>query len=155
MTKEERNRQKAMTQVYKNVPAGRDKLRGTFKNGDKWAVCDTYRFIRTKNRPEDIPESMGTDLDLLVSPEMKLGKVVYLPTAEEIKEYTKARGLTRVRNPGQIEALPDWWCNPFYLLDMVQAFPDAVYYTPKNSCTPIYGECEDGDAVLCPVRHLY
>lgn len=153
MTREERARQSAMDQIYQNVPFSREKLNGTFQSGDMWAVCDTYRFIRSKNRPQDIPECMGVNIDALVHDEYRQGEIVYLPTVSEIKEHIKAHGFTRVRKPGQIEALPGWWCNPFYLLDMVKAMPDAVYYKPKNSCSPLYCEAEDGDALLCPVRH--
>jgi hypothetical protein len=153
MTKKERARQSAMNRVYQNCPEVYESINGTFKNGDMWAVCDSYRFIRSQNRPQDIPESMGMDLDTVIPCDAKNGSIVYLPTVSEIKEHINAHGLTRVRKPGMIEAIPGWWCNPFYLLDMVQAFPDAVYYKPSNATTALYCECEDGDALLFPVRH--
>lgn len=155
MTREEKNRLNAINHVYKNSYAqrGREALHGTFKSGDMWAVCDSYRFIRTKNRPQELPESRGINIEMCIPNDAKHGEKCIMPTAQEIKEYTKAHGFTRVRNPGMIEAFPGWWCNPFYLLDMVQAFPDAVYYKPSNATTALYCESEDGDALLCPVRH--
>ena len=149
MTREERSRQSAIKAIYQNSIS--DKLKGTFQSGDKWAVCDGFRFIRTSNRPKDIPDCTGMDLGR-VTENVERGKVVCPPSAHEINEFIKERFMTRHRNLLPIEALPGWWCNPFYLLDMVKAMPDAVYYKPKNRLSPLYCESEDGDALLLPVR---
>ena len=143
----------ALKKVVKNVPPGMDRLRGIFQIGDRWAVCDGYRFIRVENKPESIPEALGgVDLDHAIPQNAKQAEVVELPSVVEIKSFIASHKIGR----GQIEpmeALPGWWCNAQYLLDMVQALPDGKAYKPEKNISPLYYEAEDGDALLLPVRH--
>lgn len=78
-----------------------------------------------------------------------------LPSTAKIKnaiaDLKSKYGKEWKRKP--IEALPGWWCNPQYLLDMVQALPGGTARAPKNERSPLYYESEDGDALLLPVRH--
>lgn len=145
----------AITRVYKAAFAmPRENLRGCFPSGDKWAICDGHRFIRLNSKPESVPECFGgVDLEKLIPQER--GEEVELPTAGQIKtaiaELKAKHGKDWKHEP--IEALPGWWCNPQYLLDMVQALPNGKAYRPAKHNAPLYYESDDGDALLLPVRH--
>ena len=143
----------ALKKVVKNVPEYQERMKGIFKSGERWAVCDGYRFIRVENKPESIPETdFDMDLDQTIPQNAKQAEVVELPSAVEIKSFIASHRIGR----GQIEpmeALPGWWCNAQYLLDMVQALPNGKAYKPEKNISPLYYEAEDGDAVLLPVRH--
>lgn len=146
----------ALNRIFKGMDNYRPNLYGMFKSGDLWAICDGYRFIRTTDKPESIPECMGgLDLDKLIPQCSKGGEVVSLPSISEIKAAIadlKARyGREWKSNP--IEPISGWWCNAQYLLDMVQALPDGTAYRPESPHKPLYYRSEDGDAVLLPVRH--
>ena len=148
----------ALNRVIKNVPDYREGLKGLLPSGDRWAVCDGYRFIRVQNKPESIPEAknpMELDLDKTVPQGAKDGGEITLPSVAQIKasiaNLRAKHGRDWQRHP--MEAVPGWWCNAQYLLDMVQALPGGVAYQPKNEYTPMYYESAEGDAVLLPVRH--
>lgn len=151
-------RMAAIKRVYKSAASqGRECYRGAFRSGDRWAICDGYRFIRLNSKPESIPECAGgVDLDKSIPQDVQNSEVVTLPNAAEIKaaiaELKSKYGRDwNYKHP--IEALPGWWCNAQYLLDMVQALPDGTAYAPKNCYSPLYYHSEDGDAILLPVRH--
>lgn len=150
----------ALNRVYKSAAAGvRENLHGFFPSGDRWALCDGYRFIRVNSKPESIPMAPESpnplDLDRAIPQGAREAEPVSLPSAAAIKAAIaelKARyGKEWKYQP--YEALPGWWCNPQYLLDMVQALPDGTAYAPKNDKAPLYYESENGDALLLPVRH--
>lgn len=147
----------AITRVYKSACRHTSrKFNGMFKSGERWAVCDGYRFIRIKNRPESIPETeCDLDLDKTVPKDATSAEVVELPSVVQIKaEIAKLKaqyGRDWQRHP--IEALPGWWCNAQYLLDMVEALPGGVAHQPEKYCSPLYYHSNDGDAILLPVRH--
>lgn len=151
-------RMAAIRRIYKSAAdRNNQKFSGTFPSGDRWAICDGYRFIRLNSKPESIPECMGgIDLDQSIPAGAENAEVVTLPTVTDIKaaiaELKSKYGKDwNYKHP--IEALPGWWCNAQYLLDMVQALPDGTAYAPKNYYSPLYYHSEDGDAVLLPVRH--
>ena len=150
----------AIQRVYKSAQKqGRESFRGAFKSGDRWAICDGYRFIRLNEKPNSVPEcSADIDLDGRVIPvDARTAEEVTLPTVAEIKAHiadckAKYGSKWARRRESAIEAVPGWWCNPNYLLDMVQALPNGVAHLPSKPIAPMYYESEDGDAVLLPVR---
>lgn len=150
----------ALNRIYKSaLDNHRENLHGFFPNGDRWALCDGYRFVRVNSKPESIPEApqKGDPLDLSrsIPAGAEDAEIVTLPTVAEIKaaiaDLRSRYGRDWKRNP--IEALPGWWCNAQYLLDMVQALPGGIAYKPEKYCTPLYYKSADGDALLLPVRH--
>lgn len=147
----------ALTNVYKSaLSMPREGLHGAFKSGDRWAVCDGYRFIRVNSKPESIPEADGgVNLDACIPPDVRAADVVDLPNVAEIKAAMadlKAK-YGRDWREKPIEAAPGWWCRPKFLLDMIQALPGGKAYRPKGGTSAMYYESEDGDALLLPVRH--
>lgn len=150
----------ALNRIYKNCADSRPSLKGFFPSGDRWAICDGYRFIRLNSKPESIPEAPQAvkplDLDKIILADALNSEVVNLPSAAEVKAAIadlKSKYGRDWNNRHPIEALPGWWCNPQYLLDMIQALPDGTAHKPENCYSPLYYHSEDGDAILLPVRH--
>lgn len=143
----------ALKRVWKNASPYEERLNGIFKSGERWAVCDGYRWIRVNSKPESIPECMcDLDLDKTIPADAKQGEVVELPSAVEIKSFIASHKIRRGKTE-PMEALPGWWCDPQFLLDLIQALPDGKAYRPGKPFAPLYVEAEDGDAILLPVRH--
>lgn len=153
-------RTSALNRIYKSACSfTRKGFDGVFPSGDRWALCDGYRFVRLNVKPESYPErENAVDLDRAIPAGAADAETVELPTVQEIKAHlaaVKARYGRKWKNYAEshIEALPGWWCNPEYLLDMVQALPGGTAHAPKNSLSPLYYESPDGDALLLPSRH--
>lgn len=154
----------ALKRIYKSCAAShRESLRGFFPSGDRWALCDGYRFIRLNSKPESIPDAPPApeyfNLDGCIPADARDAEPVELPTAAEIKAHIADRKAKhgkkwRTNSDAAIQALPGWWCNPEYLLDMIQALPGGVAYKPGGPFKPLYIESPDGDALLLPVRHV-
>lgn len=152
----------AMKRIYKGCSDSRPMLKGLFKSGDRWALCDGYRFIRVSSKPESIPEASTMpggeepiNLDKCIPDESRYSEAVTVPTAAEIRAFMAANKIKSGRGVtyNAMEALPGWWCNPAYLLDAVQALPGAIFHKPKSHYSPLYFESETGDGMLLPVRH--
>jgi hypothetical protein len=150
----------ALNRIYKSACCmTRKGFDGVFPSAGRWALCDGYRFVRLNVKPESYPERENTiDLEQAIPEASRYSEAVELPTVAEIKAHladVKARFGRKWRNysDSHIEALPGWWCNPDYLLDMVQALPGGTAHLPKNSISPLYYESPDGDALLLPCRH--
>ena len=146
----------AINRIYKSAAGNvRESLRGIYKSDGRWAICDGYRFIRLNVKPDSIPECAGLDLSKTIPQDAKDGEEVTLPGVAEIKaqiaELKAKYGKGWKYQP--VKAFDGWWCNPQYLLDMVQALPNGKAYRPKNYYSPLYYESEDGDALLLPARH--
>lgn len=146
----------ALNRVYKSCPTSRENMRGIFRSGERWAICDGFRFIRVNSKPESIPECAGNfDIDKTIPKNVRENEVVELPSVADIKAAIanlKAKHGKGWKNE-PIELLPGWWCNPQYALDMVQIFPVGKAYRPEYPHSPLYYEAEEGDALLLPVRH--
>lgn len=148
----------AVKRIYKSaLSMPNASLHGATRSGDRWSICDGYRFIRLNSKPESIPEvhGLGFDPEKAIPAGARDAEPVTLPTVAELKEKIAAlkaeHGRAWTREP--IEALPGWWCNPQYLLDMVQALPGGTAYAPAGRVSPLYYESPDGDALLLPVNH--
>lgn len=146
----------AINRIYKSAASSTaESLHGIYKSDGKWAICDGYRFIRLNVKPESIPECAGADLSRAIPKDAKCGEEVTLPGAAEIKaqiaELKAKYGKGWKYQP--IKVFDGWWCNPQYLLDMVQALPNGKAYRPAKHTSPLYYESEDGDAMILPVRH--
>lgn len=154
-------RMAAIKRIYKSASSGRrEDLHGAFRSGDRWALCDGYRFIRLNSKPDSIPEAPQKgdpfDLDKCIPQGACYAETVSLPSESAIKaeiaNLKSKYGRDWDRHP--MEALPGWWCNAQYLLDMVQAIPDGVAYKPEKYYSPLYYRAENGeDAMVLPVRH--
>lgn len=148
----------AIKRIFKSIDPYREALRGVFEQNGKWILTDGYRALRLNEKPEAIPECAGVEstediMDKAKNKALDREKVT-LPDVSAIKLYiaeAKAKyGKKWKRQP--IEALPGWYCNPQYLLDIMQALPDGTAYRPEKWSDMLYYESEKGDAVLLPVK---
>lgn len=148
----------AIKRIFKSIDPYRENLRGVFEQSGKWIITDGYRALRLNEKPEAIPECIGVKsiediMDTAKNKALDCEKVE-LPDVASIKLYIaeiKAKhGKEWKRQP--IEALPGWYCNPQYLLDIMQALPDGTAYRPEKWSDMLYYESEKGDAVLFPVK---
>lgn len=148
----------AIKRIFKSIDPYRENLRGVFEQSGKWIITDGYRALRLNEKPEAIPECIGAKsvaetMDMAKNKAIDHEKVE-LPEISAIKLYiaeAKAKyGKEWKRQP--MEALPGWYCNPQYLLDIMQALPDGTAYRPEKWSDMLYYESEKGDAVLFPVK---
>lgn len=155
----------ALNRLYKSCAAAgrsRPSMGGFFQSGDMWALCDGYRFVRLKEKPDSIPATglpEAVNCNAVVKNEDRNGAIFAAPSAAEIKAHIAQKkqehGKSWYRNPDfAFEAFPNWWCDPRYLLDMVETFPNGKYHLPASNVSGVYVEDKDGDGFLLPVRHV-
>ena len=149
----------AIKRIFKSIDPYRENLRGVFEQSGKWIITDSYRAIRLNEKPEAIPECIGVKSmeDIMDKAKNKAicREKVELPDIASIKLYIaemKAKHGKDWQRHNPIEALPGWYCNPQYLLDIMQALPDGTAYRPEKWSDMLYYESEKGDAVLLPVK---
>ena len=152
-----RARQSALRRILKNCPSSRPSMAGIFSYGDCFVICDGYRLIRLRNDISSLPHvkndfDVGTimqDIDASAEP-------LQLPRIGELRAYIAAHKVRRGRKMVcEAYCLGDYvWCDPKYLLDMLQALPGCTAYMPKSPISPIYFTEPNGDdGLLLPVRH--
>ena len=152
----------ALKRIYNSCPASRPAMMGFFRSGDMWALCDGCRFVRLHSKPGSIPEAQQTpdgksplDLEKIAQEALVGAEDVELPTAGQIKAVIaeeKAKHGSKKNNWDKWEALPGWYCDPQFLLDLVQALPGAKAVKALGAKKPLYLRSENGDALLLPVR---
>lgn len=152
----------ALKRIYNNCPASRPDMDGFFRSGDMWALCDGFRFVRLHSKPGSIPEAQPTpgdksplDLEKLAQEALVGAEDVELPTAGQIKAVIaeeKAKHGSKKNRWDKWEALPGWYCDPQFLLDLVQALPGAKAVKAPGPYKPLYLRSENGDGYLLPVR---
>ena len=152
----------ALKRIYNSCPASRPAMDGFFRSGDMWALCDGFRFVRLHDKPGSIPEAPEAaggksplDLEKYAQEALVGAEEVELPAAGQIKAVIaaeKAKHGSKKNNWDKWEALPGWYCNPQFLLDLVQALPGAKAVKAPGAHKPVYLKSENGDALLLPVR---
>jgi len=149
----------ALKRIFKDTPTSRPSMRGYVKSGERWALITGCRFVRTEDKINSIPEADTTkgdpfDVDKVVPKDYAERETVHLPSISEIKKHMAANGITASNaDMHPFEALPGWWCNPQFLLDMVTIIPGGVAYKPNGYNDGLYYRSETEDALLLPVRH--
>lgn len=152
----------ALKRIYNSLPASRPAMDGFFRSGDMWALCDGFRFVRLHDKPGSIPEAPGAaggnppiDLEKYAQEALVGAEDVDLPTAGQIKAVIaaeKAKHGSKKNRWDKWEALPGWYCDPQFLLDLVQALPGAKAVKAPGAKKPLYLRSENGDGYLLPVR---
>lgn len=150
----------ALKRIYNNCPASRPALDGFFRSGDMWALCDGFQFVRLHSKPGSIPEAQSRgksplDLEKLAQEALVGAEDVELPTAGQIKAVIaaeKAKHGSRKNRWDKWEALPGWYGDPQFLLDLVQALLGAKAVKAPGAYKPLYLRSENGDGYLLPVR---
>lgn len=146
----------AVGRIIKNVPDHRESMRGLFPAGGKFCACDGYRIIRLGADITSLPHvTSDFDVDAILDKAINRldAEKIQLPTVSELKAFIaanpKKKGL-----PSRPYCLAGVvWCNPAYLIDMIQALPDCTAYAPARPIDPIYFSASNGDdGILLPVR---
>jgi len=152
-----RSRLSAITRIVKNCPDSRPSMCGIFTYGDRFVVCDGYRLIRMK---EDIASLPHVKCDFDVNRAMKdtgpTEETLHLPTVGDLRAFmaeNKVKFGKKIRHkPYHLDNFI--WCDPKFLIDMIQALPECVAYKPANAKSQIYFAAPNGDdGILCPVYH--
>ena len=152
----------ALKRIYNSCPPYRPAMYGFFRSGDMWALCDGFRFVRLHDKPGSIPEAPEAaegnppiDLEKIAHDALVGAEDVELPAAGQIKAYIaeqKAKHGSKKTRWDKYEALPGWWCDPQFLLDLVQALPGASAVKAPGPLKPVYLKSENGDGLLLPVK---
>lgn len=151
-----RIQQNAIARIVRNCPITHPNMRGLFSYEDRFVVVDGYRLIRLQNDISSLPH-VKNNFD--VASAMKYvgptAETLQLPTVGELRAFIVAN---KIRHGKKIIPAPYCldgfiWCNPQYLIDMIQALPGCTAYKPKKQVSPIYFETPNGDdGILLPVR---
>lgn len=141
-------------------------LEGMFTNQTKdgstlYCVCDSFVAIRFNEKPllPEIDEKWhGQEMQLEQIVKLIDGsKEIALPDISELKVFIKTHKIKEKNNPKKVaDYLLDeelnLWVNPQYLLNAMECLPDCKAYA-KSRFGAIYFNAENGDGVVCPVRH--
>lgn len=165
---------KVFCRIIRNVPENRPAIHGAFHTLREHflSVCDGYHAIRLFNNtitPPMLAENLTPiNLDTLFDSAISAAgpQRVELPTAKELKAYVKIETAKRRANVSK-KYDRDWAplyavsvgstiraFNAAYLIDVLEAIPDAAVYASENPkhYDAIYMKGTDGDALVLPVR---
>lgn len=137
----------------------RDELRGVSYSGDYSYVISGFHGVKIPGKIDGLPAVPGADSipglfdSIKKDVKNRYNITLNLPQAADIKAFIAANGLRRNSkarpDPFHIDA--GIYCNPFYLLDIIEALPGCIAY--GNGPTDlVYFTSPAGDGVLCPVR---
>lgn len=148
----------AVKRIIANTPPHiREELRGMYEQNGRYCVTDGYRAVRLNEDITSLPHATCGDtfkLEPIFADLLKDEKIA-LPEVPEVKQNMVELKINFVNKGKMIYNLTDdVWVDAKYLIDILQALPNAVAYKPKNNASPIYFEAENGDAVLLPVRKV-
>lgn len=143
----------AVGRILKN--ASRDDQKRLYEINGKMIVCDGYRVVRLSADIASLPHAEKPAFDvtkLMENADSAKGEPIQLPTVPELKAYIAAHKMAR-KLIEPINLHDDYYVNPQYLLDMIQALPGCTVYKAPNYHSPLFFQCENGsDGILLPCR---
>ena len=157
----------AANRIIKNAKSRkRPVLEGMFTNQTRdgltlYCVCDSFVAVRFNEKPllPEIDEKwQGQEMQLeQIVKKPKHGKEITLPNIDELKVFIKTHKIKEKNNPKKVDDYLldeelNLWVNPQYLLNVMECLPDCKAYAESRLCA-IYFNAENGDGVVCPVRH--
>lgn len=126
-----------------------------------YCVTDGCRLIRLKADVPSLPHITDTQ-DTSVWMPKQLGDEIELPTTLEVKRYIaefgagyagKAKDKVNHATPYCLRlGKREWYCNPYYLLDMIQVLPGCKGYIPAERTAPMLFQADAGDGLLLPTK---
>ncbi len=128
-------------------------LAGITKDDGKYCIVDGYRAFRFSADLPSIPRAKCPfEYSKVIPQDATRRGTLQIPSRADIRAYIAEMGATRSK-PGKPFFLLPWYAvNPFYLLDVLDAIPDAVFYVPECYNKPLYFADENGnDGILLPV----
>lgn len=157
--------EKAISRIIKNC--SRAQFTGVFENAGKYCVLDGYRMVRYSAPLDSFPKAPDSlDTERAIGDKSRYNIRLNLPTVKQLKADIKLAkmgnmdiGRIHIEGEGRsIFFLYDFGyglpqVNAKYLIDMLEAMPDAVAYSIENrTASPIYFVSGDNDGLLFPVR---
>lgn len=149
----------AVKRVIANVDPRRDNFKGIFPYNGQFVICDGYRLIRLNADITSLPHVENEfDVDGAMRGVITHGETLNLPRIPDLKAFLAEEKARKKREGAKNFKLRTYcldgfiYVNPQYLLDMLEALPDAVAYRPGKPASPIYFRADNGDGILCPVR---
>lgn len=146
----------AITRIYKNCSDTRPNMQGLFARGNRFVICDGYRLLRLTNDISSLPHVENDfNVDSVMNSVDPTAEALVLPTIGELRTYIIEN---KVKHGKKIDIRPYCldgviWCNPKYLIDMLQALPGCTAHKPRSRSSPIYFRAPNGDdGILLPVR---
>lgn len=136
----------------------RPELAGIHETDDgRYCILDGYRLYRfVADLPSIKRAQLPFDAAAAIPKDATAGGPLPAPSKADIKAYIAETGQTRRKptEPYTPAGWPAWYAvNPFYLLDVLDAIPDAVFYLPESYCKPLYfADGAGNDGILLPVR---
>lgn len=124
-------------------------------------VCNGFLALRMRKhlplpeRPENIGDPI--DLDRLFPDSLKGWKTLPMPSVKELREFI---AIERAKFTGKRANFGPVWdfgphapsVNALYLLDAATVFPNAAEIFWISIFRTLVITCEDGEALLCPIR---
>lgn len=129
-------------------------LAGIREQEGRYCIVDGYRLFRFS---EDLPSIQRAkyefDYNKVIPQDPTRNGTMQAPSRADIRAYIAETGATRSKPPKKPFFLLPWYAvNPFYLLDILDAVPDAVFYVPECYNKPLYFADDNGnDGILLPV----
>lgn len=149
----------AVKRVIANVDPRRDNFKGIFPYNGQFVVCDGYRLIRLNADITSLPHVANEfGVDAAMRGVVTHGETLILPSIPDLKAFLAEEKARKKQEGAKDFKCRTWsigggiYVNPQYLLDMLEALPDAVAYRPGKPASPIYFHADNGDGILCPVR---
>jgi len=148
----------ALKRVIANVNPAQSRFQGIFPYDGQFVVCDGFRMIRLNADITSLPHVENKfDVDFMMRGVVTHGETLNLPSIPDLKAFL-AEEKARKKQEGARNFKLRTYCldgfihvNPQYLLDMLEALPNAVAYRPCKPVRPIYFRADSGDGILWPV----
>lgn len=103
-------------------------------------------------KPED-EKAMYKKLHEFIETAKNNNKTTVPVKIADIKEFIKAKGLTRSKKPLPFKVTKDVYVNPFYLMDVLTVLKaDAVMIDDKKTRPIFVKNADTGEAIVMPIR---
>lgn len=157
---------KGANKIIKLAKEGvRENLKGMWKSGDYWCVCDTFRAVRFKDKmplEELSGNEVPIDLDRIFASHIKRNAVeITLPDMADLKVWDKTHKRVKMKHsnryqqdPYLLDASIPLYVDIKFLISMMECLPNAKVTTGGTSQSALYFEAENGDGILMPTRKL-
>lgn len=153
----------AIKRIIKEAPGYNAALQGIFPDAGYFVACSGYHAVRLTSDitsiKHTVPHSFSVDKIFSDIPNKDSAETLRRPKTSEIKAFCAEKGLRRntCKTPYTPPEWPDWIAvNPYYLLDILEALPEAEIVLPYKLNSIIYFRGEGGEGgeegVLCPIR---
>ena len=159
--------EKAIARIMKNC--NREEWTGVIHDAEMYCVLDGFRLVRYAAPLENFPTAAQTfDTNKAIGDKSRYNIKLALPTVKDLKADIKIAKLSGM-DVNRIHVIRKGKCMDFgydfgygmpmvnakWLIDMIEALPDAAAYAVKDySCNPIYFTDGENDGILLPIRKM-